>query len=236
MSETIDIAVGADATGPLFELNAAGHSATGIAAAVREIADAHLAPTWVDHPDQAQGDLDQAMRSIGLEAQRDLWKLEVNLPPVGGFEAAEGLDIRAFRVGNDEAEWVGVNNRAFAWHREQGGWTVEQVSQREAEPWFDPEGFLIHEVDGAIAGFCWTKIHDDETPPAGEIYVIGVDPAHHGKGLGRAMTVAGLRSIQSRGYDRAILYVDADNTPAAKLYESLGFTTETVRRLYVPIG
>ncbi|MCP3938400.1 MAG: mycothiol synthase [Actinomycetia bacterium] len=236
MTNPIAIKVGADATGPLLEVSVeelvAADVAAAIAAKSSETPPGDLVPVWVDHPEKADGNLDEAMSSVGYRARRDLWKLEVGLPPIGGFAAAEGVAVRSFVINADEEAWVEVNNRAFAWHREQGGWTVEQVAEREAEDWFDADGFLIHELDGDIAGFCWTKIHDEEEPPAGEIYVIGVDPAHHGKGLGRAMTVAGLESIHSRGFSRAILYVDADNTPAARLYETLGFTVETVRRLY----
>ena len=40
------------------------------------------------------------------------------------------------------------------------------ILAHEAEPWFDPAGFLLHEVDGRLAGFCWTKIHETTDPPA----------------------------------------------------------------------
>ena len=79
------------------------------------------------------------------------------------------------------------------------------------------------ERDGKLAGFHWTKIHG--TPPqVGEVYVVGVDPAGQGGGLGRALTLAGLRYLRSRGLPEVMLYVDEDNTPAIRLYESLGFT------------
>jgi len=126
-------------------------------------------------------------------------------------------------VGRDEEAWLEVNNRAFAWHPDQHGQTMADITAAEAEPWFDPEGFLLHEVDGRLAGFCWTKIHDDERPRLGEIYVIGVDPAFHGQGLGRPLVLAGLDWLADQGLRDGILYVEHDNAPALHVYEKMGF-------------
>jgi len=148
----------------------------------------------------------------------------------------DGVTVRSFRIGEDENDWVRLNNRAFAGHPEQGGWTVDMLRARESEDWFDPEGFLLaFDADG-LAGSCWTKVHPPRAPhepdALGEIYVIGADPDRHGTGLGRALTAGGLTSLADRGVTTGMLFVDAANAAAIGLYTKLGFTTHRVDRAY----
>ena len=180
---------------------------------------------WVSHPSAAH---DRLAATHGMHRGRDLLQLRIALPLAERTE----LVTRTFRPGNDEAAWLAVNNRAFDWHPEQGNWTIETLQRREAEPWFDPAGFLLHERDGRLGGFCWTKIHHDVDPALGEIYVIAVDPDFAGIGLGRALTVAGLDSLSARGVRHGMLYVDQSNKAAVGLYERLGFRLDHVNRAY----
>jgi mycothiol synthase len=180
---------------------------------------------WVSDPSPAH---DELAAAIGLRPGRRLSQMRRRLPT----DERPNIETRAFVPGADEAAWLTVNNRAFAAHPEQGGWDTETLVLREHEPWFDPSGFLLHERDGRLAGFCWTKLHADHDPVLGEIYVIGVDPDFQGLGLGKQLTLAGLDSIARRGISIGMLYVDGDNTAAMRLYEGLGFTVHQTKRTY----
>ncbi len=186
--------------------------------------------------------------SLGFRQVRTLWQMRRSLlAPLGGggvagrgAELPAGVRLRPFVVGQDEREFLRVNNAAFGWHPEQGGWDVEQVKLREAEPWFDPAGFLLAVEDTAdggehrerLLGFHWTKVHGAADPdpdghqhePIGEVYVLGVDPAARGRRLGVGLTLAGLRYLRGLGLRQVMLYVEADNDAAVRVYRDLGFT------------
>jgi mycothiol synthase len=166
---------------------------------------------------------------LGFTAVRTLWQMQRSLlDPLPDAALPEGVRLRPFTVGADEPEFLRVNNAAFAWHPEQGGWDAEHVRLREAEPWFDPAGFLLAvDARDRLLGFHWTKVHADAGDgggPIGEVYVLGVDPAAQGMRLGAALTLAGLQHLRDKGLERVMLYTEADNAAAVRLYQKLGFT------------
>ena len=185
---------------------------------------------------------------MGFERFRALWQMRRPLDgPLDQPALPAGRTLRTFVPGQDEDEWLNLNARAFAKHPEQGGWTRHDLELREREPWFDPAGFFIAETGGLMAGFHWTKVHppgeqdgspDPGAPPGppspaiGEVYVVGVDPAEQGSGLGRALTLAGLHHLSDLGVAQAMLYVDEDNVPAIRMYEALGFTRTRIDAMY----
>ncbi|WP_444949056.1 mycothiol synthase [Micromonospora ureilytica] len=176
-----------------------------------------------DHPSAAALAVD-----LGFTRARVLWQLRRPLAaPLGEPRLPDGVVLRAFRPGADDAAWLTLNARAFAEHPEQGRWTSDDLRVRLAEPWFDPAGFLLAEetATGRLLGFHWTKVHERPgSARIGEVYVLGVEPTAHGGGLGRALTTAGLTHLRDkRGLDRVMLYVDDSNTGAVALYERLGF-------------
>lgn len=186
---------------------------------------------WVNQP---RAEHDRIARAAGLRPGRVLYQMRRPLPVDEALRAsAPAVETRPFRPGHDEEAWLELNNRAFHWHPEQGEWDLSTMKQREAEPWFDPKGFLLHEEDRRLIGFCWTKVHADHDPPLGEIYVVAVDPAAGGRRLGRSLVLAGLDHLASGGLRTAMLYVDATNIPAIKLYVDLGFVLNHLDQAYV---
>ena len=163
--------------------------------------------------------------NFNLRAVRELIQMRRPLSDIPEVIASQGISIRTYGD-DDNAELLRVNNAAFSWHPEQGGWTEQDIADRIAAAWFDPEGLFLAVDDGtgALCGFHWTKVHDDRL---GEVYVLGVDPAARGRGLGRALTLRGLEHLANRletGESTVMLYVESDNAAAIKTYESLGFT------------
>ncbi|GAA3579430.1 mycothiol synthase [Kribbella ginsengisoli] len=181
---------------------------------------------------------DELAARLGLEVTRELYFLRRPAAPVPAAVWPDGVTLRTFVPGQDDTAWLAVNAAAFAHHAEQGNWTQADLADRFEQPWFDPAGFFLAvTADDTVAGFHWTKVHEDEGPePFGEVYVVGVSPAHQGTGLGKALTLEGIRHLQEdRGLSSVVLYVDGTNTPAHTLYTALGFTTASLDVQFAPV-
>lgn len=180
-------------------------------------------------------------RRLGLTAARELWQMRRALtnPEPAEVVVPDGIVVRTYRGPEDDAELLRVNNAAFDWHPEQGGWSESELAQRRGEWWFDPAGlFLAFASDrpDRLLGFHWTKVHRDVSPPVGEVYVVGIDPAAQGRGLGRLLTLIGLHHLRAAGLEQVLLYTEADNTAAVRTYERLGFAPAHIDIAYSVAG
>jgi mycothiol synthase len=185
----------------------------------------------------------------GLEVVRELHKMA---RPLAAGDASPdlaplppGFHAGPFVPGRDEEAWLRVNAAAFAHHPEQGRLTLADLRERMAQPWFDPAGLVMVTADDvppgaadSVAAFHWTKVDPgqtsstDPTRPAGEVYVVAVDPAYQGRGLGRPVTALGLAHLARLGLPEVVLYVDGDNHAAIRTYTTLGFRSMMVDVMY----
>jgi mycothiol synthase len=186
----------------------------------------------------AHGNLEPARAtaaSLGLSVVRELLQMHRLLNDLPAVTIPDGVRITTYSGQGDDAELLRVNNAAFAWHPEQGGWTSADIDERRGEAWFDPEGIFVavDETTGKLLGFHWTKQHGADL---GEVYVVGVDPAAQGRGLGAALTLVGLHhlatALSASSQTAVMLYVEADNSAAVKTYRQLGFDVRSVDAAY----
>lgn len=197
-----------------------------------------LARTWAwshgDHP-AAQTLAD----SFGYSRERVLLQLSTKTVAEGlavpDVRVPEGVEIRTYQPG-DEVRWREINNAAFSWHPEQGNQSAQDYAKIVEDPGFDPASVFFAVQNSEVVGFHHTKIHT--THPSGltmgEVYVIGVDPQVHSRGLGTALMIAGMRHLIDSGVDAIELYVESDNDSALHVYRKLGFVNEIRHISYAP--
>jgi mycothiol synthase len=117
---------------------------------------------------------------------------------------------------DDLGELLRINNEAFADHPDRSSMTEQGLRAEITQLGDRYDDILL--MNG---GFCWTK---RQPSPWGELYVIGVDTAHQGRGVGTQLVSAGLAHLQqAHGATSAFLYVEHNNLAARSLYEKLGF-------------
>ena len=181
----------------------------------------------------------QAMAaSLDLRVDRELLVMGIDAEeiPAGGPDLPEGFEALNYveagkRWGRDvvDKQWLEVNNDAFSWHPEQGGWDLERLRRAMEAEWFDPAGVQLLYHGDELAGFHWTKRHPDAT---GEVYVVGLASRYRGEGMGGPLMQMGLDHLVQAGSAQVILYVEADNEPAVKRYRQLGFAVRETHVVY----
>lgn len=167
--------------------------------------------------------------ACGLRPASSLWQLRLDGPAlaaVPGPRFPAGTVARSLRPGLDDHPFVRLVNAAFADHPSPIELTEAEVRRVDATPGFVPGSVLVVEEGetGAMVAFCRVVGYEAaDGSPAGEIRLLGVDPAHRGRGLGRAVTAWGVDTLRARGAETVVLAVEAENASALRLYEGLGF-------------
>ena len=197
---------------------------------------------WVHGEQEAAHNLASSFNFEKIRTVLQMSKPMTDIQPLPAID--KEIKIRSFLPGIDSDAWLELNNKVFKDHPEQCGWQLFDLNHRLSEEWFDEKGFFIVEKNKQVIGSTWTKVHgahshdhDGEAshahPAIGEIYITAVDPAYTGLGIGKALTITALNHLKYQGLREAMLYVDFDNKPALKLYESIGFTKDNSSTQYL---
>ncbi len=165
---------------------------------------------------------------LGFSLVRQFLELKLDIGPVDGSDIHPAIECRCLRHGQ-ENDLTKLQNRAFAGMWGYNSNTVEEITFRiKISSCSRQDIVLAYDGDRAI-GCCWTGISCEKGIPSatkGRIHMLGVDPDHRGKGIGRGLMMAGLTRLRNRGLTVAELTVDSENKAAYALYQSLGFEVQ----------
>ena len=163
------------------------------------------------------------LRAAGMRVLRRRWLMQRAAAPIDAPRVPEGMRVRPFEPGKDEASVAELQNAIFA-----GTWgysprTAEDVAARLALPGHGPDRVLLIEEGSRAVGYCWCSRVEEDGKVVGVINMVGVRAERRGHGLGRLVTSLGVRRLLEPGVGEVELRVDSANAAAVKLYRELGF-------------
>jgi len=170
-------------------------------------------------PDSLRREL---LQRRGFHLERVYWDMVWKGERLPEAEAPPGFTLRNFKTGDAQA-LAEIQNAAFI-----GSWgfcpnTVEQIEYRSSMSNTSHQGILFLYDQHNLAGYCWTCIAPSDGKNKGIIGMIGIAPDYRGKGVSKPVLVAGMDYLRSIHVDEIGLHVDGQNTPAIRLYTSVGF-------------
>ena len=162
------------------------------------------------------------LKEEGFSQVRTYWEMVWRQGELPQFAVPDGFALRTFQPGEAKV-LTEVQNAAFA-----GSWgfcpnTVEQIEYRSSMVNTPTKGILLLYHGDKAAGYCWTCIAPAEGNIRGVIGMIGVAPEYRGRGVSQTILLAGMECLKSLGVTEIGLQVDGANTPAIRLYTSVGF-------------
>lgn len=160
------------------------------------------------------------------------------LPPVNTPLA--GIEIRPATA--DDADHIGlVHVRSWQWayrgqfpddfldtidlDRRTRWWRTALTEDR------DIAVFVAAHSDG-ILGYCHVGASRTEGPEIGELHSVYLLEHATGRGIGRALVLAGLNALRSMGYTEAMLWVLGSNDATRRFYEAGGWHDDGGRHTY----
>ncbi|MEU6553857.1 GNAT family N-acetyltransferase [Streptomyces sp. NPDC046915] len=96
---------------------------------------------------------------------------------------------------------------------------------------FTTTSYLVEQGNGELAAFLVGFLSQTD-PEAAYVHFVGVDPALHGRGVGRALYRSFFRLARSHGRRHVHCVTSPQNTASQAFHTRLGFTVSPVRPDY----
>lgn len=136
-------------------------------------------------------------------------------------ELPEGYAIRTYRDG-DGKHWAGILRESF---KDDSFDEARFDREMKAHPAFRPDRiFFVCSSDGSPCGTASAYRQESFGNNTGYLHYVAVCPAHAGKRLGTAVSIAVLNKFRSEGFSSAVLQTDDFRLAAIRTYLRLGFT------------
>ena len=175
-------------------------------------------------PDSPQS---RMLMGRGFRHVRTYWTMGWKIQGLPAVEPPEGCFFRSYGHKGDAESLTDIQNAAFG-----GSWgfapnTPEEIAYRAEMNVTSHDGILFLCQRETVCGYCWTYVMGDAAKRVGIIFMIGIHPDYRRQRLGKPLLTAGLEYLASLEVDHVELEVDGANTPATRLYFSLGFTKDS---------
>lgn len=149
-----------------------------------------------------------------------LYSLSLVEAPIAPPELPVGLCLR-HATDDDLGARVDVHRDAWSvWG--PSSTTVETYRRLRSAPLYDPElDVVLEDLAGKFLSYCIGWL--DTKNATGHFEPVGCRPDSTGRGYARAVTIEGLRRMQARGMNTALVGTESVNPRARVLYPSCGF-------------
>ena len=164
------------------------------------------------------------LQSRGFEHVRTYWNMGWEIQNLPDIDTPAGGCFRSYGQEGDAETLTDIQNASFG-----GSWgfapnTPQEIAYRADMSVTSHDGIIFLCQGETVCGYCWTYLMGDAAKRVGIIFMIGIHPEFRRQRLGKPLLAAGLEYLGNLGVDHVELEVDGANTPAIRLYYSLGFT------------
>ena len=169
------------------------------------------------------------LESLGFQRE-DPYGYHLRRPLTGELPSPllpAGFTVRPLAGDHEIGERALLHQRAFGTEYV----TIDGYRNVTRAPLYQPDlDLVVAAPDGRLVAFCLGWL--DEVNRVGLIEPVGTLPDFQRKGLARAVMCEGLRQMQVRGMEAAIIATAAENEASKALYASLGFTEASREQIY----